>query len=202
MIKNIIFDLGRVILNHRKYFMYEVFAKAFSLSLEKAKKIWHENKDLLVIGKETEEEFFTRLKKELTTKYTVWEIKQMWRKSYENEAKDINTDILNLIEKLKKTYKVYLLTDTVGLHDEFNSRRNIYSRFDRVFKSYVEKVKKPDKKAYMNVLDKIEAKAQECVFIDDLEDNVRAAEKIGMKGIVYNNFKQLKDELKKFEVKI
>ncbi len=194
MIKNIIFDFGGVILTHRSTLIKEILTKMFPASSLKAIEFYLKHKSSLQTGKESSKEFITHLRKELKDDETIEKLLSMWETEYKNAAL-INKSIMNFIKKLKVRYRVYLFTDTIDLHDQYNSQRGIYPHFERVFKSFEEKLRKPDKKAYLNVLNKIRADANECVFIDDLEENVKAAEKVGMKGIVYNNPNQLKKEL-------
>ena len=51
---------------------------------------------------------------------------------------------------------------------------------------------KPSEEIYRYLLDKYKLKAEECLFIDDLEANIEGAKKVGMKGEV---FKQNYDEI-------
>ena len=46
-------------------------------------------------------------------------------------------------------------------------------------------------------MDKFALKADECVFIDDREDNVETARRLGMKGIVFESYEQARGELEK-----
>lgn len=52
---------------------------------------------------------------------------------------------------------------------------------------------KPDAEIYLRLCEKYGLRPEECIFIDDRENNVRGAESIGMKGIVYTG--QSSDEL-------
>lgn len=167
----------------------------FTLPYDKACEIWKENKEPLIIGRKNSRQFLKKLKKLLQCNLTVNQLLMAWKAQYKKETASINLELINFIELLKEKYNLYLFTDTIDIHDKYNSQRNIYNKFTKVFKSYKEKLKKPDKEAYLNVLNKINAKPNECVFIDDLEKNVRAAVRVGVKGIVYKNFKQLKNEL-------
>ena len=47
---------------------------------------------------------------------------------------------------------------------------------------------KPDPKIYKTLLRRYNLKAEECVFIDDTEENVVSAQKIGLKGIVFTGY--------------
>lgn len=62
--------------------------------------------------------------------------------------------------------------------------------------SYEEKLIKPDPAIYCLLLERYDLKADECIFIDNLENNVNAARKLGMYGIVFQNQLQAENEIK------
>jgi FMN phosphatase YigB (HAD superfamily) len=54
---------------------------------------------------------------------------------------------------------------------------------------------KPDERAYLITAEKLGVKPEECVFIDDQERYVRAAKDVGMNGISYKSFEQMRTDL-------
>lgn len=91
-----------------------------------------------------------------------------------------------LINKLhSKGYKVYYLSNYFEyLMHVFPL--NFLSYLDGGVFSCYEHVVKPDKRIYEILCERYGLDATECVFIDDSEKNVKAAEAVGMKGIWYN----------------
>ena len=55
---------------------------------------------------------------------------------------------------------------------------------------------KPDFSIYKMALDYLEVMPQECVFIDDMEDFIESAVRLGIHGIVYKDISRLKENLK------
>ena len=51
------------------------------------------------------------------------------------------------------------------------------------------------KKAFIYLIKRLNIKPEESVFIDDLEKNVTYAKEVGIHGMVYKNFEQLKTDL-------
>lgn len=195
MIKNIIFDLGGVILKHRADLIGHILSKMFPVSEEYGNSLWIKHRMKLLKGELSSEEFLKKLKDKFEIQLSVTELSQMWRDLYVENAK-VDWKVLEFVEQLKNKYKVYLLTDTIDIHDQYNKTRNIYNKFEKVFKSHQEKLAKAEgKKFFSHVLKKINAKSEECVFIDDLEEQVKTAESLGIKGIVYKTLPQLKKEL-------
>lgn len=203
MIKVIIFDFGGVILRHKTTLIKNILIQMFPGAYHEADAIWEKNQLNLSLGKMTSDQFIFKLKNNIQTEHSLDTLKQKWSELYKKEADNVNWVLLNFIEKLKKNYKVYLFTDTIDVHDEHNKTRNIYTHFHKVYKSFEEGVAKVEGiKAYQYILKKIGVKPYECVFIDDVEKNVKIAEKIGIKGIVYKSLSQLKEELQFRGIKI
>ena len=60
----------------------------------------------------------------------------------------------------------------------------------------------PDPRMYQHFLKQYHLKAEDCVFIDDTEENVTAAEQIGFAGIVFHSYDDLLAQLNKLGVEI
>ena len=74
--------------------------------------------------------------------------------------------------------------------------KSVYQNFDKVYFSHKIGFKKPSLDSYRFVLNDIELEGNECIFIDDVSDNIRAAEEVGMHGIL---FVSVQDLLKKLQ---
>ena len=197
MFKAIIFDFGGVILKHKTTIIEDILLQMFPDLYDSAEKIWEEYSPLLNKGDKTSDDFIHALKRNINTEFSVEELKHKWKEFYKKEANNIDWGLLDFVEKLKKRYKVYLFTDTIDIHDEYNKTRNIYEKFHKVYKSFEEGVAKIEgKDAYLYILKKIKAEPNECIFIDDNEQNIKYAESVGMIGILYKNLPQLQRELK------
>ncbi len=66
--------------------------------------------------------------------------------------------------------------------------------------SYKEKIIKPDPAIYKLLMERYGLKAEECVFLDDTEKNIKGALHAGMHGIVFKNKEQAVEELRKLGV--
>ncbi len=97
----------------------------------------------------------------------------------------------------ERGYHTYLLT---------NYPRSLYKNtaeqcftflpyIDDALVSSHEKMTKPDKEIYERLLEKFDLKAEETVFIDDRLANIRGAETVGMKGIHFTEFEEVNKKL-------
>jgi putative hydrolase of the HAD superfamily len=101
-----------------------------------------------------------------------------------------------LIRELKKTYKVGLLSNTNEFHYECCFKQvEIFPLFDSVTLSFEVKAMKPDERIYRDAVGKLRVRAEECVFIDDIEANAEGARRLGMAGIRYVTHRALLESL-------
>ena len=91
-----------------------------------------------------------------------------------------------LLSRLGRRLRLVALTNTNACHAAVWPERyaGVLAHFERVFMSHEMGVRKPEPAAYERVLAYLEAPPGRVVFVDDNERNVRAAEALGMKGIV------------------
>ncbi|OQA13168.1 MAG: Alpha-D-glucose-1-phosphate phosphatase YihX [bacterium ADurb.Bin363] len=66
--------------------------------------------------------------------------------------------------------------------------------FDTLVFSCNPGINKPDREIYMICLERLGLAPEECVFIDDTERNIQAAEKLGLNTILYKSFDEFKLE--------
>ncbi len=195
MIRAIIFDFGGVILQHRIDIIPFILHQLFPGDNDEILTIWDANKILLNTGELSSKDFLMQIKNAIKSNTSIEELLIMWKNIYQEEAKDINWELLAMIDHLKKTYKVYLFTDTIDVHDTINSRRGIYEKFDTVYKSFEEGIsKQAGKEAFFHVLQKMHATPEECLFIDDLQSNVDTATDVGMEALLYTSNEQLEKD--------
>ncbi len=79
--------------------------------------------------------------------------------------------------------------------DAFRPTQPIFDHFDDIVVSGREKLVKPDPALYKLAIERFEIKADESLFIDDMNANVEAAKSSGMRGHMFKNADALRDEL-------
>lgn len=107
-----------------------------------------------------------------------------------------NTALVEYAQTLRSDYKLGLCSNIGpgGLDERFSPTEQA-ALFDVVVCSGDVGVAKPDERIYQVVADQLGVQANECVMIDDSEDNCRGAEAAGMYSIVYQSNGQLKRNL-------
>lgn len=119
---------------------------------------------------------------------------ELVKKVAAGEVKD--TVVLSYAKQLRKVYKTAMLSNIPGdsLRRRFEEGE-LEQYFDAVVASGDIGHAKPEPLAYEHVAEQLGVDPSECVFIDDREGYVVAARDVGMQGIVYEDFNQMKREL-------
>lgn len=196
MIKTFIFDLGNVIVsfNHNKIVeklqsgcaltSNDIFAKAISSKLVNDYNL----------GKISSAEFFDLLSNELQLKMEFADFSQVWNCTFELEP----IIPLQIIKKLSENYRLIILSDTNELHFDFIEENfPILEYFDDFVLSHKVGAVKPSEEIFRLVIEKADCLPEECIFIDDLKQNVESAKKYGLNAIQFISADELEAELRK-----
>jgi putative hydrolase of the HAD superfamily len=184
--KNIIFDLGGVILNIDTQLTFDALEK---LGLKNTFQEENEAKELffnLEKGLSTPLELRKFIRKISGVNHSDEEIDAAWTAM----LLDIPVDRVEYISDLKKNYRLFLLSNTneihkIKFHREFeeNFGYPINQLFEKNHYSHEMGLRKPDPAIFLQVLKENDLAASETLFIDDVEENVLAAESVGIIGL-------------------
>lgn len=191
MIRLLIFDVGGVIdtFDERQYITY--ITKKLKLDKAKFTKTLKPMLDKMDTGSIR----LTKMESILSKEFGITTSHLEWDKSFER-LNALNTNVVSLINQLSKRYKIILLTNVSKSRHMVKMRGLLKKvKFDRIFASCYLGMAKPDPKIYGLVLKRAGARPNEAVFVDNLEENVRGARKVGMKAIRFTSYKSL---LKRF----
>ncbi|MDP3740853.1 MAG: HAD-IA family hydrolase [bacterium] len=190
-IKIIIFDLGGVVV-HGGYLEFIGQYCLNCLTSAGHKKILKLEHDVN-LGKISEADFYRQLQSVFGVHLTAKRMHDLIL-----EKMQPNKLLLKILAKLKKS-KIVMFTNSIGhIAQEAlgKGRKPLKSFFGHVFDSTKIHLAKPDAKAFQYILKKMKVKPQESLFVDDRLENIIAARKIGMNGIVYKSASQFKKTLK------
>jgi glucose-1-phosphatase len=194
MVKNIIFDLGNVLISFRPS---EFFDK---------KKYPEAIKTTILSDIFSSKEWSMLDKGEITTPEA---IEAIAKKSSLNKKEiahifNLRTDIIfpldsnvKLLPELKKRgFRLYYLSNfPMDIFDEVKDGYYFFKYFDGGLISAAVKSSKPENLIYKILIESYSLKPEECLFIDDVEINVRTAEVIGMKGLFTNGSSEISKEI-------
>jgi putative hydrolase of the HAD superfamily len=108
-----------------------------------------------------------------------------------------------LIRGLKGSYKVGLLSNTNECHyNRYFRKADIFPLFDSVTLSFEVKQMKPGERIYRDAVGKLQARPEECVYIDDIEAYAEGARRVGLQGIRYVSHGALLESLSAAGVRV
>jgi putative hydrolase of the HAD superfamily len=153
-----------------------------------------EELEKLFHGQITEDEYWQQVSKNNKWKIDINILKKAIRDNFQ-EVEGIRT----IIEKLKQRgYNLGLLSvHAKEWVDYCNHRYGYHKLFDSILYSFEVGLSKPNKKVYELILNKLKARPEECLFIDDKESNLVTARELGIRSIQFKNYKQLIYDLKR-----
>ena len=198
-IKNIIFDFGGVILNIDYKLTENAFAK---LGLSEFDTIYSQatQKELFDVfekGLISSADFRREIKKFINESVSDLHIDEAWNAM----LLDLPEERIQLLSKLKKIYRIFLLSNTNEIHfktfsaymqNKFN--KDIFSDlFDKAYFSHKVKMRKPEAEIFELVLKENNLRKDETLFIDDSIQHIEGAKKIGLKTIFLQNGKTILD---------
>lgn len=103
------------------------------------------------------------------------------------EHKWERTGMTKIVKKLSdKGYGIHLCSNAADKFYTYKDQYSVFEYFDSILISADYKTSKPGEEIYKLVLEKNKLNPEECLFIDDLGENIRAAEALGMDGYQYN----------------
>ena len=198
MIKAIIFDLGNVIVNVDETNLYHKWAEGSGKNFGYVTDYYENSatrKDFEK-GKFTPGEFYNKVVEEINLKMNFSEFKKAYCDIF-----TLNNDVANLIRKLKKNFRLILLSNTDILHFEcIKKKYKIINEFDDYVLSYKVHCRKPNPLIFMYAIKKSKALPFNCAYIDDIGEFIYVAKLMGIKAFQYMNFRKLKQDLSNAKV--
>ena len=201
MIKTIIFDLGRVIVDIDRSRHFKEFARNSSKPVWFIKKYLDDSSPIVKTfekGKITPQQFYEVVSKELNLKISFTEFKKTWGGIF-----TLNKDVENLIKILKRNYRLILLSNTDELHFEYIKKKyKIVNIFDAHVLSYKVGYSKPNPLIFLNALRKAKTLPFNCLYFDDIPQFVYVARFMGIRAFQYTTTDKMVSDLNKAKVKI
>lgn len=149
-------------------------------------------------GKIHSREFYQGVVRSLDIDIPFEEFRDIWTRIFTS-----NEEMCDLIRTLKKRYRLILLSNTNEMHFDYAfGAFEILRAFDDYVLSYRVGARKPDPKVYLAALQRAGCHAGQCIYIDDKEEYVWAARRLGIQAIVFENTQQLRGELRALNIEV
>jgi putative hydrolase of the HAD superfamily len=193
-IRAVFFDLGGVVLRTEYQAPRQHLAEEFGMDYEDIDKIVFATPSAAraSVGEITEEEHWRNVMKIL--KRPANEYERIRDEFFAGDVIDLN--IVNFLRSMKSQRKVGLISNAWSGLRAYIEREKFDDAFHHMIISAEVGAMKPSAKIYEVALEQLQVEAKEAVFVDDVIENIKACEKLGMKGIHFKDpesaLKQLK----------
>lgn len=185
-VRNLLFDLGGVIMNLRRENCVEALEQLGLKDVDEMLGLYCQTGPFMQLeeGKITPAEFRAEIRRRIGCEVSDAEMDD----AFNRFLLGIPVERLRALESLRKQYKIYMLSNTNAIM--FDSKiktdfqidgKNREDYFDGMCLSYEEGCAKPDLLIFHNVLDKFGIKAEETLFFDDSQANLEAAARLGFR---------------------
>lgn len=208
MIKNIVFDMGNVLI---MFYPEKIFSTILSDKDEIDAIVTHfyNTKEYREVdrGTMTYEQMLDIIKDNLPN-HLIALLKELYVDNcFVSNHMPPFPEMYDLVAQLKENgYNVYLLSNATHQFHNYRNKIPVLGLMDGVLISADYQLLKPEREIYEALFEKFSLNPDECIFIDDVEENIRGSINCGMDGIVFSpsfeNVNVLKDKLRQKGVKI
>jgi HAD superfamily hydrolase (TIGR01509 family) len=195
----VISDLGKVILRFDNHIFFQKIARYCPYAACEIAERVHRHSDLIKIfdsGKIGSQEFYREAIRRLEA-----DVDQKTFFRIYTDIFSLDRSVLNILKRLKDRYFMVLLSNTDV--ERFGFVRRKFPEiliFNEYVLSYEVGVLKPHPEIYRTALARAQARPEESIFVDDLEENIDGAAKVGIHTILFEPHTDLEGELKKMGV--
>jgi putative hydrolase of the HAD superfamily len=198
-----IFDVGGVLITNQMAHVWRDVLDTLQLDEPTFRAAWRELGLLLGNGQITEEEFWRQFLERTGAKGALPD-ESLFVREY-GRRWEAQRPVLDLVARLKALgLKTAVLSNTIEAHVTHNRARRLYDGFDVLVFSNEVGISKPDAAIFRHTLELLglEGRPEAAFFVDDLEENVRAARKVGLRGILLRDVAQLAEEVRTLGVAV
>lgn len=195
MIKNLIFDFGKVLIDYD----FSLTANRFFQNSEDGEEFFRIFSEPKFIEKcDLEFEPFDEIIDEAKIQYPQYaEALQLFTVHYADFVTGEIPGMKELLTQLKdEGFKLYGLTNWCSKIRKIMEIYDIFDLLDGSIISAEEHLIKPDPAIYLRLCEKFHLNPSECLFADDKPENIEGAKKVGMQGIVFVSAEQYEKELR------
>ena len=202
MIKAILFDCGGVLINSVFDGMIAYCSEALHIEKRSLLESYRKYEDAFQKGQVAEEDLWTRILEDNQLEMNDSRLLKIWGDAF-SAVYRINDFMFDLVSRVKqKKLKTGVLSNTEkAVAARFQS--GIGSKielFDYQYYSCDIGLRKPSEEIYRYVQQNMQLEMEQIAFIDDVEENIEAANRLGMHGILYLSDEGLIRSLRKLDL--
>jgi putative hydrolase of the HAD superfamily len=190
----IVFDLGNTLIRFDHSISAKKFANLFRLDSKRIYDLFFDSpitRDFET-GVISPREFHMRASALLNVRISYKDFVNIWNDIFWEDV-----EMCSLACELKKSYKLFLLSNINRLHFEHIRKKfEIINIFDELILSFAVGAIKPDRIIYDDVVRRAGGERERLLYIDDREDLISEATRQGIDSIRFEDIDKLKDAMR------
>lgn len=196
MIKNLIFDFGKVLVDYD----FEQFLSSFIADYDNRNRFLQTICNQELVNRcDKGDETFEQIVEDLKRIYPQWQEELQIFHDRQTEAVTGEVEgMRDLLVKLKgEGFRLYGLTNwSNAVYEVMQKYQHMFELLEGIVISSEEHAIKPDPAIYRCLFERFDLNPEECLFTDDKPENIEGSIAVGMRGIVFKNAKQYEQELR------
>lgn len=195
-IKALILDYGGVISTLQNSYNVKNMLQILGQNDDDFKKVYQGKRENYDNGKLSGEEYWLNISQHYGVKLNASEISRLIEEDVKSWTQ-LNDAMIEFIEKVRgELHKLAIISNVTRDTLAFMTKQFQWlNEFDELVLSCEEGINKPDVRIYEACLRRLEVSAEESLFVDDSEENIEGAMKVGMNAIHFQSFNQFCQEL-------
>ena len=196
MIKNLIFDFGKVLVDYD----FEQFLSSFITDYDNRNRFLQTICNQELVNRcDKGDETFEQIVEDLKRLYPQWQ--EELQIFHDRQTEAVTGEVAgmrDLLARLKgEGFHLYGLTNwSNAVYDVMQKYQHVFELLEGTVISSEEHIIKPDPAIYQCLFERFRLKPEECLFTDDKPENIEGSIAVGMRGIVFKNARQYEQELR------
>lgn len=193
-VKVIIFDLGNTLIRFDHNISAKKLANLFHLDSEKVRSLFFDSEFTRDFEKGliSPKDFHSRVTSFLNIKISFNDFSSIWNDIFWEDKESCE-----IARYLKSKYKLFLLSNVNRLHFEYIAKKfDIIKIFEEVILSFAVGAMKPERLIFEDAVRRAGGDRSCVLYIDDREDLIGEAKKLGIESLKFEGAHRLRQELK------
>jgi putative hydrolase of the HAD superfamily len=197
-VKAVLFDYGNVLCLPQERSDLSLMAKCLDLELDLLETLYWQHRDEYDSGATDGQQYWSKIVCNLNRQISAQQLEQLIEIDFNSWSRP-NHVMANWAGSLQgHGYRTAIISNMpIELHRCIVDKCTWLPSFDHYTFSCNIKANKPDGVVFQHCLDALNLRAEETVFLDDRENNVEGARRLGMQGIVFTTAAELSAEISK-----
>ncbi len=177
-IKAVLLDVGNVLLKinwHNSLKLIDIPKEDAEIFLQIGDSLLFHHYEAGIISSD---EFRIKLCQKLNKNFSPEKFNRIWCSCFDGDIEGVP----ELVQQVSQKVPLFTLSNTNEAHYQYFKSMPVFAPFEELLTSHKFKCRKPDPLIYHKAIARLNVKPEEILFVDDLEENLESAKKLGIQS--------------------